>query len=161
MKLTDNRIQQILDTYGGGFTVNEWGENRGKLNPLIVREVTRFRQWHGFSSFLTSTWRPEGAHAIAAADMVLYKDWKESQPDYMHLWRLATTWPWFGIGIYNDWSVSGESVIGLHVDLCEPDQRQRPLRWIRDDGVYYYQSVINGKFYDDNGNENSLDEAFN
>lgn len=160
MSLTDSRIQQIIDEHGGGFSPHEFLEDRARVNPLLIREVTRFRKWHGYKTLLTSVWRESGAHAIAAADMVLYKKWKQSQPGYMELWRLATTWVFWGVGLYDDWTVDGESVIGLHVDLCEPDQRDRPLRWIRSQGTYYYQLPKNGIFYAADDGTITLDEVF-
>lgn len=158
MSLSDKTISELIGD--GNFVPAEFLEGRENLNPDIIKEVVRFRNWHGFSSLLTSMWRREGSHSIGAADMVLYKKWKQSQPGYQHLWRIATTYPWWGIGIYDDWQVEGESVIGLHVDICTPTQRDRPLRWIRSNGIYYYQSVKSGIFYDKDGNSTTLNQVF-
>lgn len=40
------------------------------------------------------------------------------------------------------------SAIGLHVDgWSGSTPMQRPLRWLRINGLYYYQSVVDGTFY--------------
>lgn len=156
MNLTDNRIQKIIDENGGNFTVREFGDSRARANPELIKECVKFRNWHGFSTLLTSVWRPQGAHSIGAVDVILYRDWKHRQPDPMHLWRLATTWPWMGVGIYFDWQHGGKDVVGLHLDIVK-EKRDRPLRWLRVNGDYFYQSLINGRFY--NGDEETTLES--
>lgn len=164
MNLTDHRIQQIIDENGGNFTVREFGSDRQHLNPELIRQAVLFRAWHGFSSLITSAYRNSGSHSLGAIDKVLYSKWKSEQPEPMHLWRIATTWPWMGVGIYFDWDQDetndiDEPIIGLHMDIVQPDQRDRPLRWLRADGIYYYQSLINGRFYSpDGGSETTLAE---
>lgn len=159
MNLTDTRIQTIIDDHGGNFSVREFGADRQNLNPQLVKEVVRFRNWHGYPSLLTSMYRNSGSHSLGAADKIIYKHWKEEQPDPMELWRLATTWPWWGVGIYFDWTHDEEPVIGLHCDICKPHQRDRPLRWLRARGNYYYQSLFNGKFYQKDTHEETSLEA--
>jgi hypothetical protein len=72
----------------------------------------------------------------------------------MNHWLLATTWPFQGVGLYFDWSYRSLAAkadipaIGLHVDgWAGNSPRQRPLRWLRINGLYYYQSVLDGTFY--------------
>lgn len=162
--LADNRIQQIIDIHGGSFTPEEFGPKRAHMNPEMVEHDVRFRNSHGYPTLLTSTYRPEGPHKIGATDKVLYKDWKKRQPEPMELWRLATTWPFWGVGIYFDWVVdegkpTEHQVVGLHNDIVEPGKRDRPLRWLRTFGRYFYQSTANGKFYEkSSGDETTLEE---
>lgn len=157
MNLTDHRIEKIIDENGGNFTVREFGADRTKCNARLIKEAVLFRNWHGFSSYNTSVYRDKGAHSIGAIDQILYSKWKAEQPEPMHLWRIATTWPWMGVGIYFDWQHGDMDVVGLHLDIVQPKDRDRPLRWIRAEGAYYYQSLINGKFYNnDTGAETTL-----
>lgn len=154
MSLTDNRIQQIIDENGGNFTVREFGESRARQNPEAIKQLVLFRNWHGFMTLLTpeGKWRAQGAHAFGAFDQVLYSDWKHRQPDPMRIWRIATTWPWSGVGIYFDVTAYGKPAIMIHTDPLRHKQSKnmdsdRPLRWLRVNGDYFYQSLINGRFY--------------
>lgn len=64
-----------------------------------------------------------------------------------------------GVGIYFDWEVDGQPVIGLHTDIVQPGKRNRPLRWLRTFGRYYYQSTASGTFYEkSSGDETTLEE---
>lgn len=157
MNLTDHRIEKIIEENGGNFTVREFLSDRTKLNARLIKQAVRFRNWHGYSTFITSAYRDKGAHSMGAIDKVLYSEWKQKQPSAMELWRIATTWPWMGVGIYFDWQHDGKDVIGLHLDIVQPKDRDRPLRWIRAEGEYYYQSLINGRFYNtDKGVDTTL-----
>lgn len=159
MNLTDHRIEKIIRENGGNFTAPEFLPGRSKLNARLIKEVVQFRNWHGYSSYITSAYRDKGAHSIGAIDKILYSKWKQEQPEPIHLWRIATTWPWMGVGIYFDWTHDGRDVVGLHLDIVQPKDRNRPLRWIRAEGDYYYQSLINGRFYNtDKGVDTTLEK---
>jgi len=160
MSLTDDRIEQIITAHGGNFTVDEFGGDRHNLTPKLVRNEVLFRNWHGYSTQLTSIWRNTGSHQFGTAvGKLIWSDWRSQQPDPMELWRLATMWPWTGVGIYFDWNDG----IGLHTDLIthqqalQMDERQRPLRWLRTDGNYYYQDRNTGRFYNQQHGVTSLE----
>lgn len=142
--MNDYRLQYVIELNGGNFKAHEFLAGREKLYRKIIESTVQFRNWHGYSTQITSAYRPAGSHSFCTAiDMLIWKEWRKSQPTAMEIWRLITTWPWMGVGIYFDW----EDGIGIHTDLCTPTQRQRPSRWLRAEGHYYYQAVINGKFY--------------
>lgn len=141
--MTDQQIQRVINENGGNFTASEFLAGRSKMPKKIFREVALFRNWHGYSTQITSAWRPKGAHSFGAVDQLIWTKWRERQPSAEELWLLITTWPWMGVGIYFDWNDG----IGVHLDLCTPNQRQRPLRWLRTKGIYYYQERRNGLFY--------------
>ena len=145
MNLTDNNISQIISNYGNHFRVDEVGESRHNLNKEAVEMLCHWRAWHKFPIFISSAWRSEGAHKEGAFDVFLFNDWQVTQPEPMHLWRIATTFPFLGVGIYFDTHAFDEQAIMLHVDIAE--QRDRPLRWIRARGNYYYQNVKTGNFW--------------
>lgn len=137
-------LTSILAKYGNNFTKEEL---RGivtdgdpeKLSLRAVEMLCKFRIWHNYSTLITSAYRDDsGTHGMGLAfDQVLYSKWKQKQPNHYEIWRLATTFPWWGVGMYFDWSVNGEAVIGLHTDISQ--ESNRPLRWIRQNGVYYYE----------------------
>lgn len=151
-----------------GFSVKELvlteGTDITDLDYETLRLLLHFRRWSGISTMVTSAYRPgdDGAHGLGKAfDLVLFKEWLRETIHYEHLWRLATTFPWWGVGIYFDWEFvnkEGERVpcVGIHVD--NHTGSNRPLRWIRItkeiDGkpvrLYYYQDVESGLFYNSN-----------
>lgn len=142
--MTDKQIQKIIDDNGGGFAPEEFLEGRENLKKEILVQSVLFRNWHGYSTQITSAYRTTGSHKLALSiDVLLWQQWQEKQPKAMELWRLVTTWPWMGVGIYFDWNDG----IGLHYDLAPTHLRTRPLRWLRVDGTYFYQSTSNGWFY--------------
>ena len=110
-----------------------------KLSLRAVEMLCKFRAWHNYPTFITSAYRDDnGTHGMGLAfDQVLYSKWKQSQPNPFELWRIATTFPFWGVGMYFDWEVGGEPVVGLHTDISQ--ESNRPLRWIRQNGVYYYE----------------------
>jgi hypothetical protein len=145
--MTDSEITSIAKQYGNHFKPSEFLQERERLEHDLIHEVCRFRQWHGYSTLITSAFRHTGSHTTGLAlDMILFKQWSKKVVDPYELWLLATTYPFLGVGLYFDWNYKGKPICGIHVDLIR-ECRQRPLRWIRVDGVYYYQSTKNGLFY--------------
>jgi hypothetical protein len=143
MNLTDSHIRQIIDDNGGNFKPEEFLKGRTNLHPTIITEIVQWRNWHGYSVQITSAYRETGSHTTGKAiDCLVWKQWKQTQPTPEHLWRLITTWPFLGVGLYFEW---GDG-IGIHVDIIR-EERQRPLRWLRIDGHYYYQNVQHGNFW--------------
>jgi hypothetical protein len=139
--MTDSVLKTIIGT--APFTPEEFLNDRDKLKRPIIDEIVAFRKWCDFKIQITSAYRTTGSHSTGLAiDFLAWDDWKVSQPKYDELWRKVTTYPFLGVGIYNDWNDG----IGIHVDVIRKE-RQRPLRWIRKDGVYYYQSLQSGLFY--------------
>lgn len=155
--------QKTIDSLGGGFTVAEFEPNQGadirQTKDDLIENVVLFRNFHGYPSLLTSVFRPgdDGAHGRGlAADMILFYKWLTDPLDPWELWRIATTWPFWGVGIYFDWTFidkNGErqKAPGIHVDLLRGDQAKRPLRWfakeIEGERRYFYQRPDNGLFY--------------
>ena len=152
MNLRDKRIAEIINDCGGNFTPSEFLDRREHLYPNMIQELVSWRNWHGFSTQITSAYRETGSHYTGKAiDVLVWDKWQETQPEPMHLWRLATTWPFLGVGIYFDWNDG----VGLHLDVIR-SERQRPLRWIRARGNYYYQMTSTGRFWDSDGNRTTL-----
>ena len=158
-------------------------------NELIIRKETDitdlhyeslvklfdFREWAGISTLITSAYRPgdSRSHGMGKAyDLILFDQWLKQTIDFMHLWRLATTFPWYGVGIYFDWSFTNSKgnkipCTGVHVD--NHTGGDRPLRWLRvtkevegkDQQLYYYQDVVSGLFYNSKLKESmELKDAF-
>jgi hypothetical protein len=105
---------------------------------------------------ISSAWRkgdPKSHGRGLAFDVLLFDQWLSSQVSELQHWLLATTWGFNGVGLYFDWSYTNKEgnkvpAIGLHVDgWAGNDQSQRPLRWLRINGHYYYQSLASGHFY--------------
>lgn len=152
--LSDQKINELVTAHGGGFRADEFLSGREKLSPYTVDQIIQFRNWHNISMQITSAWRPPGGHSTGQAiDFLLWQEWRKRQPDIRYMWRVVTTWPWMGIGIYFDWNDG----IGFHVDTIAPPVRDRPLRWIRTDGKYYYQRISDGLFYHNSGESTSLE----
>ncbi len=152
--LTDNQITELVQTHGGGFQPYEFLSDRQKLNPDTVDFFIQFRNWHNLTTQITSTWRTTGSHSTGQAiDFLFWQEWRKRQPDILYMWRVVTTWPWMGIGIYFDW----KDGVGFHVDTIPPADRLRPLRWIRSGRKYFYQSLSNGLFYHKSGESTSLE----
>jgi hypothetical protein len=148
--MTDSEITAIAKQYGNHFKPSEFLQGRERLEHDLIHEVCRFRLWHGYSTLITSAFRHTGSHATGLSlDMILFKQWGKKVVDPYELWLLATTYPFLGVGLYFDWNYKGKPICGIHIDLIR-EARQRPLRWIRVDGVYYYQSTITGMFYGNN-----------
>ena len=160
----DSDIQQIIDGFNAPFRVEEFLKQRHKLRGHMIVEFCNFRIWHGLMTQITSAYRESGSHQYGTAiDFILWSKWQKQQPDIMKMWRIVTTWPWQGVGIYFDWDEDAsndidEPVIGFHVDLCTQNQRHRPLRWLRVNGEYYYQSVHDGLFHHKSGAVTTLEE---
>lgn len=172
-----SEIQQLIDSHGGHFTVDELRGISTKGNPenfkrSFLDSLFGWRGWHGFSTMLLSGYRPssdeDDAHNGWAGDVVLWEEWKKRFVDPYQQWLLATTWPFQGVGIYFDWSYNGKPVVGLHVDNL--DNNRRPVRWLRltmevngkEQQYYFYQSIRNGRFFNKDLNESiTLDEAIN
>jgi len=143
--MTDYNIQHIIDKFGGNFTPKEFLDNRNSLQSPVIEEIVKFRNWgaHDWKLQITSAWRETGSHKFGLSiDFLLWKIWKQEQPDIMQMWNGVTAWPWHGIGVYFDW----QDGVGFHVDLLQPPTRQRPLRWLRKEGKYYYQDIRSGIF---------------
>lgn len=150
----------LLDSYGNHFSIGEF-EIQGpgtieKMDIGFLRSFLAWRQWHGLPTLISSAWRkgdPKAHGHGFAFDVLLFERWLEHQPSALRHWLLATTWGFKGVGLYFDWTftnTSGEKVpaIGLHVDGWDGNSHaQRPLRWLRMDGLYYYQSLASGNFY--------------
>lgn len=146
--MNDQQIQKVIDDNGGNFRPSEFLAGRENIPKKMFAGIVQFRNWSGYMMQITSGYRSSGAHSFGAFDFLMWKKWRKSQPDPSEIWRLVTTWPWMGVGIYFDWNDG----IGIHVDLCTPNQRQRPLRWLRTNNIYYYQSTGNGLFYTNKAN---------
>lgn len=142
--ISDNRYKQLIDANGGSFKPKEFLPGRQHMKKKMIKEFILFRNWHGWMTQITSAYRSTGSHVYGTAiDFLLWSEWQTSQPSPEQIWRVATTWPWMGVGIYFDWNDG----IGLHVDLVTQTQRQRPLRWLRVNGLYHYQALNDGLFY--------------
>jgi len=158
---------QAIDKYGNHFSPAEFRTREGvdmtDLDYDFFVQLLWFRQWAGFPMLITSTKRPTGddVHTKGlAADLIIFEDWMEKVLPPKRQWLLATTWPFFGVGIYFDWHFTDDNghskpAIGLHVDKLLPSQGDRPRRWLRVEAeidgqtekLYYYQTTINGRFY--------------
>ncbi|MEX2352209.1 MAG: hypothetical protein WD529_07230 [Balneolaceae bacterium] len=172
--MTSQDYIALIDSYGGHFSLREFHIQDGieRMDTSFLRSYLAWRKWHGFSTLISSTWRKDDPNAHGkgmAIDNLLFTQWREAQPTAMHHWLLASTWPFKGVGLYFDWNYLDRSrnrdipAIGLHVDGWDGDRPgQRPLRWLRIDGNYYYQSVTYGSFYcQANGQTTSLQKAIN
>jgi hypothetical protein len=166
--------QALITEHGRTFTLSEW-QIQGpvtKMNPQHFEQVLKFRQWHGFSTLLSSTWREgnKGYHPLGlATDQILFKKFKEEPLSPIHQWNLATTFGFPGVGLYFDWDFTNKAgkskrTCGLHVD--NGYKRNRPLRWICkehevwEEGIlvavkqfYYYQDLATGLFYNQERDE--------
>ncbi len=163
----------LIKKHGNSFKVEEF-EIRAPIthvNPVHLEEVLKFRKWHGFSTQITSSYRPGtiGYHPLGlATDQIIYKKWKEEPIDFLHAWNLATTWGFPGVGLYFDWNYTTKQgkvcrAPGLHLDSGYASNR--PLRWIckefdvieagetKTKRFYYYQSLIDGLFYNSERDE--------
>lgn len=159
--------QKYIDAikkYGDNFTPSEFALREGAsmtdLDFSFFLEILKFRKWAGLPMLVTSAYRPgdDGAHGEGLAiDFIMFTSWKQTICPPMRQWLLATTWPFTGIGIYFDWYYydNGKKLpaVGIHGDRRL--DKDRPRRWLRIEGkyngtfqgLYYYQSVKNGKFY--------------
>jgi hypothetical protein len=160
--MTRDDYKALIDSYGGHFTLREFHVQAGieKMDTGFLRSFLAWRQWHGLSTLISSAWRdsdPRAHGAGMAIDCLLFLKWRQSQPSALQHWLQASTWGFKGVGLYFDWAythreavVSSDTVpaIGLHVDGWDGARPgQRPLRWLRIDGLYYYQSLTHGTFY--------------
>lgn len=147
VRLRDAVTNHFIDKYGGNFTAEEFMGGRENLQKEIIIELTQFRNWFGYPIEITSAYRDDdSSHGTGLSiDFIIWRKWQTTQPDILTCWNALTRWPFTGIGIYFDW----ERGVGFHADVIRK-VRQRPLRWLRLDGEYYYQSVFDNSFY--NGN---------
>lgn len=151
--MTNNDYIALIDSYGGSFTPREFHIQGGieKMDTGFLRDFLAWRQWTGLSTMISSAWRAGNttAHGAGMAiDCLLFTQWRQSQPGALRHWLLATTWGFSGVGLYFDWTYDEKPAIGLHVDgWAGITTSQRPLRWLRIEGLYYYQSVVHGAFY--------------
>lgn len=149
----------LIAEHGNNFKPLEF-EIQGEItniNAVHFKEVLKFRQWHGFSTLITSTWRKKGTgyHPLGlATDQILFRKWKKEPLTALHTWNLATTWGFAGVGLYFDWEYTDAQgkrhrAPGLHVD--NGYNSNRPLRWICKEWEgkqhYYYQNVEDAMFY--------------
>jgi len=170
--MTRSDYLAIIDAYGGHFKLREF-EIQDSIDSMdlgFLQSFLAWRQWTGIPTMITSAWRandPNSHGEGKAIDCLLFTKWKDEQASALNHWLLATTWPFQGVGLYFDWSYRSPvtktdvPAIGLHVDgWAGNSPRQRPLRWLRINGLYYYQSVTDGTFYcKTNRKTITLDEA--
>ncbi|MCW9709059.1 hypothetical protein [Fodinibius salsisoli] len=168
-----NDYLALLDSYGNHFSISEFEVQGpgtiGRMDIGFLRSFLAWRQWHGISTLISSAWRkgdPKSHGQGLAFDVLLFDQWLVSQPSALQHWLLATTWGFNGVGLYFDWSYTNKEgnkvpAIGLHVDdWAGNGYSQRPLRWLRIDGQYYYQSLTRGDFYCKTNRQTiTLDEA--
>lgn len=154
--MTDSVIKHIIEKNGGNFKPEEFLNGRENLDRSIIEEIVRWRNWHNFMFEITSANRESGSHYTGKCiDGLVWSKWRNKQPSPQHIWMLATTWNFRGVGIYFDW----RDGIGLHLDTIV-NERQRPLRWLRTKGEYYYQSTKDGLFYTKDGRVKSIVQFF-
>jgi hypothetical protein len=168
-----NDYLALLDSYGNHFSISELEiQGPGTLSRMdtgFLRSFLAWRQWHGLPTLISSAWRkgdPKSHGRGLAFDVLLFDQWLACQPSALQHWLLATTWGFRGVGLYFDWKYTDTKgnripAIGLHVDGWSGNGRsQRPLRWLRIDGQYYYQSLASGHFYCKSNKQSiTLDEA--
>jgi hypothetical protein len=155
--MTDTTIAHIIEKNGGNFTPIEFLAYREKLDRQIIEEVVRSRNWWGVKYQITSAYRETGSHFTGKSiDFIPWVEWKQSQPDWREVWLRLSSWPFLGFGMYADWD---DAEIGCHVDTIRKE-RQRPLRWVRVEGLYYYQSFTDGQFRHESGKTVKLREVF-
>ncbi len=171
--MTTKDYTALFDSYGNHFSIGEFEiQGPGTIERMdigFLRSFLAWRQWHGLQALITSAWRKgdQKSHGHGFAfDVLLFDRWLSSQPSPLQHWLLATTWGFQGVGLYFDWSFTNKKgnkvpAIGLHVDGWAGNSRsQRPLRWLRIDGLYYYQSLTCGDFYCKTNKQSiTLDEA--
>jgi len=157
--MTHSDYLAIIDAYGGHFKIHEFHiqDTIGRMETGFLQSFLAWRQWTGIPTMITSAWRynDQKSHGKGKAiDCLLFAQWRVKQVSAMNHWLLATTWPFQGVGLYFDWSYRCPTTkadipaIGLHVDgWSGKSHGQRPLRWLRIGGHYYYQSMVNGDFY--------------
>lgn len=150
------------------FTVQEMGgiAKFQHMKRNFIRKFVAMRKQLGYKTQILSTYRPgdEGSHGEGLAlDFIWWEIWKETPVDWLLGWKLLTTYPFTGFGIYFDWHVDGKPTIGYHVDdsPIANEPRKRPLFWIRLNGEYYYSTRPFEGFYNNkNHREISLSFAF-
>ena len=147
--MNDFDIDLLVNEGGGGFKAEEFLGARENLTEDIILQTALFRNWTGWMTQITSAWRETGSHYLGKSiDALLWTKWKEEQPEPSVIWNRLTTWPWQGVGIYFDWNDG----LGVHWDLVSPEERDRPLRWLRVNGIYYYQKE-DDNFYTKEGDK--------
>lgn len=153
----------IIDSYGGKFTLDDFDGNIERMNSCFLRSFLAWRNWTGLPTLISSSFRrgDSGTHGKGMAiDCLVFTEWLAKQPSAMQCWLFGTTWEFNGVGLYFDWRYWNVNqnkrvpAIGLHLDRYDGDSnRPRPLRWLRIDGLYYYQSLKSGMFYCRTNNE--------
>jgi hypothetical protein len=149
----------LIESYGGNFSVTDF-ELQGTIDRMdtnFLRSFLAWRDWTNTKTLITSAWRdndPKSHGKGLAIDCLLFDQWLTNQASPLKHWLFATTWPFQGVGLYFDWQfthkLTGEKIpaIGLHIDGWSGQRiGERPLRWLRIDGLYYYQSTNSGAFY--------------
>ena len=157
--MTRSDYLAIIDAYGGYFKLREF-EIQDSIDSMdlgFLQSFLAWRQWTGIPTMITSAWRrndPNSHGEGKAIDCLLFTKWKDRQATALNHWLLATTWPFHGVGLYVDWSYKCPTTkaeiqaIGLHVDGWAGSRPgQRPQRWLRICGLYYYQSTADGTFF--------------
>jgi len=149
----------LIDSYGGKFTLRDFEVQSSieNMDPAFIRSFLAWRLWTGLPTMISSAWRKSDpkSHGVGMAiDCLLFTRWKTEQASPIRHWLQGTTWPFMGVGLYFDWSYFSRTqnrripAIGLHLDDWDGDKPgQRPLRWLRIGGQYYYQSLSTGLFY--------------
>lgn len=160
----------LLKHHGGNFKPKEFitrpGVSMTDLDYDFFDELLKFRLWTDISTMITSAYRPGDPRAHGAGlavDIILFNRWRDTITSPMTQWLLATTWPFYGVGIYFDWVYEDDDgnkhpAVGLHIDRYTKD---RPLRWLRitetiDDKptqLYFYQNTTNGQFFNKQTNQ--------
>lgn len=157
--MTRSDYLALIDAYGDHFKISEFEvqDSIGRMDTGFLQSFLAWRQWTGIPTMITSAWRrnDQRSHGKGKAiDCLLFTQWRVQQVSAMNHWLLATTWSFQGVGLYFDWSYKCPTTkadipaIGLHVDGWSGNKlQQRPLRWLRINGLYYYQSVVDGSFF--------------
>lgn len=173
-----DKYEKFIKDHGDNFDLSEFSIRPGTgpqdLDWQHFKAEILFRKWHGYPTMITSAFRPGDPNAHGdglATDKILFYTYREHIVEPRVQWRLATTYPWMGVGLYFDWEFTdrqgrSRSACGIHTD--SQTKEDRPLRWLRttqiiDDEeteLYYYQNPHTGLFYNKLKNELiTLDDA--
>lgn len=105
------------------------------IDSDYLESIYAFRGWHGYSTLISSFYRDDnGSHGEGrASDQILFEKYLEDPINPDLLMRLATHWPFTGVGIYFDWAFTNrktgkkQRAAGAHLDTSK--KNTRPLRW--------------------------------